>query len=932
MSKNRVATLGAACLLAAMVFIPRAALAVGEQVGRIRGVVINAFTGESLEGVTIEASSPAMIGHPRTTTTDRSGRYELINLPPGTYTLSFSYPGTVAATRKVTILPGEAATANLDYSLQSQETESVSVTNRQLTRPDSAQTGQVREVASANRLPTGRSYQSLSLQVPGTSGGANPNIKGGSSRQNKYLIDGLDVTDPVTNTFAQNLTFDSMQSVEVVTGGMDAEYNALGGIINVLTRGGSDKFHAQAAFYANHQSLSAKATYGSNVWEGDQPLNDAQVGANQRYQASLNVGGPILPNKLWYGATYEFIYTEASPAKLAPLGVPPYSIQHPARIFLGHQGRLNLNYQLNPEHRFWFSGRTDPATITNTDGGNSRLGVAEDRQRQGGVSASAGWEWNFSERLIPSVQAGFLYSFLDNGPMGWFEAIDQTGCQMFKAMDNCTYDAKRPQHVNLFDNTVWYQGGAVSFDRRFRWQIDPSLKLKALALGTHQIKTGLQTQILHHTWDWQRPGKSVFRDRGTVGLEAGLCDPTMPGPSCFLRVDDDPFYVEETGYGLGLYVQDRWWTPLPWLTVTPGIRFDWGYTKDWKNQRATSLFGIGPRLGANADLTQDGRNVLFAYYGRATEPISLLVSADTSSTEASITKTFRFSPSMNDFVQIDQSGGPGGIKVDPDAKIPHTDEITAGFRREIFPNTVGSIEYTWKRITNQWSLIEQNRIWDPSGSRVVGWVDPKTVKDGVGTQVFFYTTPDDPVWYRSIIFSTEGQPSPRWDYSASYVYSWTTFQDTADNPRLQQFYHGYSGTDIRHFFRLLASYNLTNFLIVGGTFQYQSGSPLTKGFFNYEDGDYGIRRSPAGTTPSMPNDPKAISEFRTLDFMQLDLSVRADVLPLRFQHKLQLVVDVFNVLNMALPTGITTTDIARFGQVSSRQAPRRIQLGLSYAY
>jgi hypothetical protein len=82
----------------------------------------------------------------------------------------------------------------------------------------------------------------------------------------------------------------------------------------------------------------------------------------------------------------------------------------------------------------------------------------------------------------------------------------------------------------------------------------------------------------------------------------------------------------------------------------------------------------------------------------------------------------------------------------------------------------------------------------------------------------------------------------------------------------------------------------------------------------------------------MPNDPKAISEFRTPDFMQLDVTLRADVLPLRFQHKLQLVVDVFNVLNQALPTGITSTDIARFGQVSSRQAPRRIQLGLSYAY
>src|SRR5262249_23950596 len=156
----------------------------------------------------------------------------------------FSYPGTVAATRKITLLQGESVALNIDYSLQSQETETVTVTNRQLTKTDSAQTGGVREGSSANRPTTTRQYQGLVTQVPGTSGGANPNIKGGCTRQNKYLIDGLDTSDPLLSTFAQNLTFDSMQSVEVITGGQDAEYNALGGIINVLTRGGSDNFHA----------------------------------------------------------------------------------------------------------------------------------------------------------------------------------------------------------------------------------------------------------------------------------------------------------------------------------------------------------------------------------------------------------------------------------------------------------------------------------------------------------------------------------------------------------------------------------------------------------------------------------------------------------------------------------------------------------------
>jgi len=198
--------------------------------------------------------------------------------------------------------------------------------------------------------------------------------------------------------------------------------------------------------------------------------------------------------------------------------------------------------------------------------------------------------------------------------------------------------------------------------------------------------------------------------------------------------------------------------------------------------------------------------------------------------------------------------------------------------------------------------------------------------------VYNYTTPSDPVWYRGLIFSSEGQPTPNWEYSASYTLSWTTFQDTLDNPRIQQFARGYAGSDIRHNFRLLVSYNFLQDLNLGAVFNYQSGSPLTKGFFNAQDGDYGLRRSPSGTTPSMPNDPKAISEFRTPDFMQLDLRLRYDVMPHIWRHRLYLIGDAFNVLNLSLPTGVTSSDITRYGQVTGRSRPRRIQLGLSYTY
>ena len=111
--------LGAAALSATA---PRGA--VGEQVGRVRGVVTNSVTGEVLEGVTVEATSPALIGAPRITMTDGHGRYELAGLPPGPYTLSFSYPGPWRRSARSPCCRVSPHRSNLDYGLQSKSRES----------------------------------------------------------------------------------------------------------------------------------------------------------------------------------------------------------------------------------------------------------------------------------------------------------------------------------------------------------------------------------------------------------------------------------------------------------------------------------------------------------------------------------------------------------------------------------------------------------------------------------------------------------------------------------------------------------------------------------------------------------------------------------------------------------------------------------------
>src|SRR5436190_24114836 len=165
----------------------------GEQFGRIRGVVID-DTQHPLPGVAIVATSDALIGDPRIVMTDSKGRYELVNLPPGLYALDFSYTGLQDMNRQAEVRQGEAQTLNVTYSLITTGVQDITVTEkRSLTRPDSTHTGSTREADTLARLPTGRSYQNTALLVPGTSGGGNPNIKGGLTSQNRYLLDEIDI-------------------------------------------------------------------------------------------------------------------------------------------------------------------------------------------------------------------------------------------------------------------------------------------------------------------------------------------------------------------------------------------------------------------------------------------------------------------------------------------------------------------------------------------------------------------------------------------------------------------------------------------------------------------------------------------------------------------------------------------------------------------
>jgi hypothetical protein len=292
------------------------------------------------------------------------------------------------------------------------------------------------------------------------------------------------------------------------------------------------------------------------------------------------------------------------------------------------------------------------------------------------------------------------------------------------------------------------------------------------------------------------------------------------------------------------------------------------------------------------------------------------------------------------------SGGSNGYRIDPNAVAPHTDEVTLALRREVFKNTVATVDYTYKRYSNEWEKVEINQIWDPSGTRVVGYVN------GMPQQVFRVTTPDDNYRiYQGIDFSVESRPTPNWDFYAAYTLAWlygTAAEELGQvsgtvigtsafyNNRQKFLYDGFLPEDRRHALKFRASYNYHG-LGIGALFFYFSGTPLSKAFFNQNDGTFSNKRAPQGLDPgagsalSSPNDPTKWSEFRLPDQLEVDLRLAYDFNDLIHQHII-LMADFFNLFNLSAPAFLDNTNTTTFASVQGRQAPFRFEVGLRYAY
>lgn len=109
-------------------------------------------------------------------------------------------------------------------------------------------------------------------------------------------MDGVDVTDPLNGTTGTNLPYNFRQAVEVKTGGYEAEYGrALGGVINMVTPTGGNRFEGQVFSFLSDHRLRTAARYGNN---------EPNLDSFTQFDVGLALSGPIRKDRAWFYASY----------------------------------------------------------------------------------------------------------------------------------------------------------------------------------------------------------------------------------------------------------------------------------------------------------------------------------------------------------------------------------------------------------------------------------------------------------------------------------------------------------------------------------------------------------------------------------------------------------------------------------------------------
>jgi len=579
--------------------------------GSVSGRVLDQ-SGDPISGARVSATSLAQAGSPRTATSGADGHYLLSPLPPGRYRLSAEAAGFERAARSPVVV-GVHQDVTFDWKLAPLTVKSqirVSAAGGEAIRVGRSDLGQRVPNRAIEELPlNGRNFQDLVTLVPGVK--PNPggvasepfSIFGERAAATSFLVNGAENNDPINGGPLDRYPQDSIAEFEVLTSSYDAEFGrAQGGIINVVTRSGTNHLEGKAFFFRRDDALDSSNVPGRPVPK------------LERNQWGASLGGPLVRDKLFFFAAGEALDehrgrnldSSAVPAWVLS-GLATRSGEENLNAGPSHRGRNGIgkiDWQPQANHHLFVS-----ANLTNSDlAGVIPSGIAgalvlpsgsqETRDRDRSVELADTWllgpnayvdsiaQWTGAEHDLNPHLDHRAEAVLLLLPTGFIQTSDPLAGRTTRKIGE----------LEARQTMSWFRSGPDG-DHQFKVGYD---LLHTTVSGADQV-----TNDVEYSPDFLDPNASakmreLFQRFGFEQAAARFF---------FLSTQPDgKLTLDLKNTQVGLFGQDSW-QPTEDLTLNLGLRYDWAslFGKDRNN--------FAPRLGAAWDLGGQHRTIVHAAAG-----------------------------------------------------------------------------------------------------------------------------------------------------------------------------------------------------------------------------------------------------------------------------------------------------------------------------
>jgi hypothetical protein len=726
--------------------------------GGLRGYVKDE-QGGILPGVTVTATGPELLA-PVVVVSATDGSYRLINLPPGTYTITAELAGFAIYQRQgILVRAGSTFGVDIDMRLGSlAETITVSGDSPMIEVHNPATTLNVDgELVRAAPVTSRRLFSDVVEMAPGV---RSRNVTGGTPGRvlyyhgaeiwgNVFQIEGAPAGSYYDgSSHVINMGGDMIQDAEIKLGGADASSPLSTGVImNVITPRGGNKLTGSAAW--SYQPLS---------WNGDNTQNGRIKGGvpttQETKQWDASLGGPIVKDKVWFFGAYRYADLvngiSRSSTDLALLRAFRPNFELFDNTYNSHQPFFKVTSQISAMHEL--------SAFYQYDLNDTILGTERDED-QLNRSALGGGMMQFKLNSVWTNRLASMFSVAYNtkggnnkktynlpygvGPQvivhqdAFLSSGVPTGTGRLVQMNNL-------QSVSYLPASMLVLRGDLTYFKD-GWG------------GSHEFKTGI--------WAAPQLNRDIltrYLNDGFVLEEVRQIDPNnaSAGTVPFHRQYRTPTEVTTTvarDEDFAVYVQDSW-KPHPRITMNVGVRVDFIRRHDeiFDIDRMKSV-EVGPRLGVAYLLTSDARTVLRASYGRIAEQVNgrdvITPFASGLPRGALIRNLYDANGDgiwESEVLTPAATATLSGVEFDPGLHQPFVDDFIVGLRRQLPGQLSIDVSVTRRYYRGFYALVDVNGFYpdgpyQPFGG--FGKVDPNR---GIIYQMRNNT------WSSSVITALEG--------------------------------------------------------------------------------------------------------------------------------------------------------------------------------